>query len=205
MFDFEFFRDNWLYIATGTGATLSITIISLLLATPIAILVARGRRSPLLPITVLSSLYVWLINGIPLLLQIPFVFLALPQIGIVLSGFLGGVSVLTLNYGARMSKIFYERIAANGKSPSQTWTALIQPLTDEFTSMIKDSTLISLSGFISDIYWRAHRVGRAEFRNLEALAIASIIYLILITIISLGAKWFKLVIKNTHSGAEGYV
>jgi His/Glu/Gln/Arg/opine family amino acid ABC transporter permease subunit len=189
----DFIRDNWLYITAGLGATLGLTVLSFLLATPLAILTARGRRAALWPVKALSTFYVWLIDGIPLLLQIPFVFLALPQIGIVLPGFWGGIFVLTLNYGSRMSKIFYERFAAPGKRPGEAWTSFVQPLTDEFTSMIKDTTLISLSGLIYDVYWRATKVGRAEFKNLEALTIAAIIYLILITIISLGAKRLKFV------------
>ena len=60
-------------------------------------------------------------------------------------------------------------------------------------SMIKDTTLVSLGGLIHDVYWRATKVGPAEFKNLEALTIAAIIYLILITIISLGAKKLKFV------------
>ena len=202
---FDFIRENWLYIATGLGATLGVTILSFLLATPIAMLTARGRRSTLLPINALSIFYVWLIDGIPLLLQIPFVFLALPQIGIVLSGFWGGVLVLTLNYGSRMSKIFYERLAPTGKNPGETWISFIRPLTDEFTGMIKDTTLISLSGLIYDVYWRATRVGRAEFKNLEALTIAAIIYLMLITIISLGSKVLQVRMATAKSGIEGSI
>jgi polar amino acid transport system permease protein len=200
---FEFIRDNWLFIAMGIGSTLGITIFSFLLATPIAMMVAKGRRSTLLPINAISTFYVWLIDGIPLLLQIPFVFLALPQIGIVLPGFWSGVCVLTLNYGARMSKIFYERFAGIGKSPSETWISFIQPFTNEFASMVKDSTLISLSGLITDVYWRANRVGRAEFRYLEALTIAAIIYLIVITIISLGSKVLQVRMATAKSSIGG--
>ncbi len=201
----DFIRENWLYITAGLGATLGITILSFVLATPIAMLTARGRRSALWPVKALSSLYVWLIDGVPLLLQIPFVYLALPQIGIVLSGFWGGIFVLTLNYGSHMSKIFSGRFATDGKSHGEAWIAFVQPLTDEFNSMIKDTTLISLSGLIYDVYWRATRVGRTEFKNLEALSIAAIIYLILITIISLGSKRLNVVIKNRQSGAEGFI
>ncbi len=188
MLDFGFLRDNWLFIVTGIGATLGIAVISFLLSTPVALVVAKGHRATLLPIKLFSTFYVWLIDGIPLLLQIPFVYLVLPQIGIALPGFWSGVLVLTVNYGSRMSKIFYESFATTGKRTGETQVSLIPPLTNEFTGMIKDSTLIGMAGIIQDVYWRATRVGRAEFRNLEALIIAAIIYLILITIASLGSK-----------------
>jgi polar amino acid transport system permease protein len=201
--DFDFIRDNWLFIATGIGATLGIAIFSFLLSVPIAMIVASGRRSTLLPINALSTFYAWLIDGIPLLLQIFFIFLALPQLGIVLPGFGAGVLVLTVNYGARMSEVFYAHCAVTGKNQGETRLSLIPPLTNEFTSMIKDSTLISVTGFIHDILWRATRVGRAEFKMLEALIIAAIIYLILITIISLGSKVLGIMMKTAESGTEG--
>ena len=184
MLDFGFIRDNWFFIASGIGETLGIAIFSFLLATPIALMVAKGRRSSFLPFKALSTFYVLLIGGIPLLLQIFFIFLALPQLGIILSGFWAGVLALAINYGAYMSEIFYTRFANIGKSQSETRLSLA----NEFTSMIKDSTLVSMTGFLHDVMWRAKKVGVAEFKNLEAFIIAAIIYLILITIISYSVK-----------------
>ena len=191
MLDFEFIRDNWLFIAMGIGETLGIVIVSFLLTIPIGVMVSRGRRSTFLPIKAFSTFYVWLIDGIPLLLQIFFIFLALPQLGIFLPGFWSAVLVITVNYASRMSEVFYPRLVVAGKSQGETRFSLIPQAASEFTSMIKDSTLISVTGFIHDVLWRATRVGRAEFKNLEALLIAAIIYLILITIISLGVKILK--------------
>jgi polar amino acid transport system permease protein len=202
MFDFEFIRNNWLFIATGIGATLGVAIVSFLLATPIAVMVAKGRRSTLLPINALSTFYMWLIDGIPLLLQIFFIFLALPQLGITLPGFWAAVLVMAVNYGSRMSAIFYERFAITGKCQGETRTSLIPPLTNELTSLIKDSTLISVTGFIHEVLWRATRVGRPEFKMLEAFTIAAIIYLILFTAISLGGKAFKIIMTTSESGRE---
>ena len=202
MFDFEFIRDNWQFIAAGIGQTLGVAVFSLLLAIPWAMMVARGRRSTLLPINALSTFYVWLVDGIPLLLQIFFIFLALPQLGITLPGFAAAVLVMAINYGARMSNIFYERFAAPEKSPSEIRTFLIPPLTKELTSMIKDSTLISVTGFIHDVLWRATRVGRPQFHMLEALIIAAIIYLILFTIVSLGGTVLRNIMLASEHGTE---
>jgi polar amino acid transport system permease protein len=203
MLDFEFIRDNWLFIAMGIGETLGIVIVSFLLTIPIGVMIARGRRSTFLPIKASSTFYVWLIDGIPLLLQIFFIFLALPQLGIFLPGFWSAVLVITVNYGSRMSEVFYPRSVVAGKSQAETRFALIPQVANEFTSMIKDSTLISVTGFIHDVLWRATRVGRAEFKNLEALTIAAIIYLILITIISLGVKILKDRMTTAEFGTEG--
>jgi hypothetical protein len=57
MLDFGFIRDNWLFIASGIGATLGVTIFSFLLAAPIAAIVGGGRRSTIIPIKAVFSLY----------------------------------------------------------------------------------------------------------------------------------------------------
>lgn len=186
MLDFAFIRDNWLFIAMGIGVTLGITSVSLFAATPLAILLAAGRRSPFLPFKALSTFYVWLIDGVPLLLQIFFVFLALPQLGIMLPGYLAAVTVLTIYYSARISDIFSAHFAGGETLREGTWQPLVPKIAHEFVAMIKDSTLIATTGFIHDVFWRAQRVGRAEFKNLEALIVAAVIYLIVATVISYG-------------------
>jgi polar amino acid transport system permease protein len=200
LLDFGFLRDKWLFIVTGISATLGIAVTSFVLSTPVALMVAKGRRASILPVSAASAFYVLVMDGIPLLLQIPLVYFALPQIGIVLPGFWTGVLVLTINYGSRTSKNFYERFAATEKSADEHWISLIPSLTDEFTSMIKDSTLLGMTALIQDVYWRATRTGRAEFRNYEGFIIAAIIYLILITIVSLGSKALSFKMAASNSG-----
>jgi polar amino acid transport system permease protein len=184
MLDFAFIRDNWLYIAMGLGATLGVTLVSLLIAIPLALLVAKGRRFSFLPFNALSTFYVYLADGVPLLVQIFFVFLALPQLGIILNGFWAAVSVLTVYYSARLSDVFYAHEASLGNIREADLRSLIPKIASEYVAMIKDTTLVTGTGFIHDVYWRAQQVGRAEFKNLEALVIAALIYLIVNTLIS---------------------
>lgn len=186
MFDFEFIRDNWLFITLGTGVTLEITLSSFFLAVPIGIMLAKARRSAFLLLRVLSSCYVFLVDGIPLLLQIFFIFLALPQLGIFLPGIWSAVFVLAVYYSARLSAIFYERSVAVGGIQEGIRPALVPILGKELTATIKDTTLIATTGFIHDVFWRATRAGRAEFHMLEALTVAALVYLILNTTITLG-------------------
>ena len=193
MLDFGFIRDNLLFIASGIGATLGVTIFSFLLAAPIAAIVGGGRRSTIIPIKAVFSLYVLLIDGIPLYLQIFFIFLALPQLGIVFPGFVAALLVLTVNYSSRMSEVFYRLFTAERDGQNKTLSAWITPFANEFTNIIRDSAMLSATGFIHEIMWRATKVGRAEFKSLEALTIAAIIYLILITGITLSAKVVKLI------------
>ena len=141
-----------------------------------------GRLSRIAPLYALSTFYVSLIRGTPLLLQIFFFFLALPQLGIVLPGFVAGIIALSLNYGAYMSEIFRAGIQGVGKGQREAALALgmtqgqmmrrivlpqalrfvIPPVGNEFIAMLKDSSLVSTTGFVQDILWRAQKVGRAR-------------------------------------------
>jgi His/Glu/Gln/Arg/opine family amino acid ABC transporter permease subunit len=202
--DFGFIRDNWMFVASGIGATLGVSVLSLLLAVPLAFIVGAGRRSTFLPISALSMLYVALIDATPLLLQIFFIFLALPQLVIILSGFWTGVLVLGVNYGAHMSEAVRVSFASAGKSQPAVMQSLIPLLGIEFIALIRDSTLLSVAGLLQDVLWRATKLGRAEFKNLEALLIALVIYWVMTLIPSFILRMLKNRTLTIQSGTEGY-
>ena len=202
--DFEFMRENVNFILLGLPVTLYLSILSITLATLLAVFAALGRLSRFPPVYALSTFYVSLIRGTPLFLQIFFFFLALPQLGIVLSGLWAGVLALGLNYGAYMSEIFRAGLSSVGKGQREAALALgmtggqtmqrvvlpqalrfaIPPMGNEFIAMTKDSALISATGFVHELMWRATRVGRAEFHNLEALIIAAFFYWMMTLVLS---------------------
>ena len=202
--DFEFIRNNMFFIAGGLGQTLLVSVLSIILATILALLAALGRLSTIPPIYALSTFYVSLIRGTPLYLQIFFFFLALPQVGIILPGFWAGVIALSLNYGAYMSEIFRAGLSSVGKgqreaaiaigmNPWQTMKRIVLPQAlrfalpptgNEFIAMTKDSALVSATGFVHEVMWRATRVGRAQFHNLEALIMAALFYWVMTLILS---------------------
>jgi len=202
--DFEFIRQNIGFIAAGIPQTLLLSFVSITLATLLALIAALGRLSTFPPFYALSTFYVSLIRGTPLYLQIFFFFLALPQTGIILSGFMAGVIALGLNYGAYMSEIFRAGLGSVGKGQREAAMALgmtpwqtmkrvvlpqalrfaIPPIGNDFIAMTKDSALVSATGFVHEVMWRATRVGRAQFHSLEALIIAAIFYWIMTIILT---------------------
>jgi polar amino acid transport system permease protein len=202
--DRAFIDKYWRYISEGTIETLRICFLSILFASILALLAALGRLSRIAPIYALSTFYVSLIRGTPLLLQIFFFFLALPQMGIVLSGFVAGVVALSLNYGAYMSEIFRAGIQSVGKGQREAALALgltqgqtmrrivlpqalrvvIPPVGNEFIAMLKDSSLVAMTGFVREIMWRARDVGQSNFRGLEALLVAALWYWVMTLIFS---------------------
>lgn len=202
--DSEFILKNLTFIAGGLSQTLLISVLSIMFAMVMALLAALGRLSKFPPIYALSTFYVSLIRGTPLYLQIFFFFLALPQLGIVLSGIVSGVLALGLNYGAYMSETFRAGLSSVGKgqieaamalgmTPGQTMRRIvlpqalrfaIPPMGNDFIAMTKDSALVSATGFVHELMWRATKVGRAQFNNLEALIMAAIFYWVLTLILT---------------------
>ena len=202
--DTTFIKDNLLFIAGGLGETIKISLLSIALATVLALLAALGRLSNFPPIYALSTFYVSLIRGTPLYLQIFFFFLALPQLGIILPGLWAGVIALGLNYGAYMSEVFRAALSSVGKgqreaaiaigmTPRQTMQRVvlpqalrfaIPPIGNEFIAMTKDSALVSATGFVHELMWRSTKVGRAQFHNLEALIMAAMFYWVMTLLLS---------------------
>ncbi|MCG4889540.1 ABC transporter permease subunit, partial [Parabacteroides distasonis] len=70
------------------------------------ILVSLGLTSKFRPLQWLLELYVWLMRGTPLLLQLIFVFYGLPIIGIVFQRYDAALFAFILNYGAYFAEIF---------------------------------------------------------------------------------------------------
>lgn len=202
--DWTFIQEWWLYIAGGVGMTILLAALSITLASVLALFGALGRLSKFPPAYALSTFYISLIRGTPLLLQIVFFFLALPQLGIRLSGFTAGILALGLNYGAYMTEIFRagiesvgvgqrEAALALGMKPTQIMRLIvlpqalrlvIPPVGNDFIAMLKDTALISVTGFVHETLWRAQKVGRANFKSLEALLIAAVFYWIITIIFS---------------------
>ena len=201
--DFAFIGEWGPFIIGGTGLTILIAVVSIAFATILALAGAIGRLSGNPYFNGLASLYVSLARGTPLIVQILFVYLALPQIGIVLPAIPAGIIALSFNYGAYMTEIFRAGIQAVARGQREAAQALgmqerlvmrrivlpqairivIPAIGNEFIAMIKDSSLVSILA-VEELLFRARLVGQQHFRSLEALIIAAVIYWILTILFS---------------------
>ncbi len=193
------FMGEWLpYILGGITTTLYVAAISIAFAIAFAIMGALGRLSSNPILYSVSTLYVSLVRGTPLLVQILFVYLALPQIFPIVNELpkeVLGIFALSFNYGAYMTETFRAGIQAVPRGQSEAAQALGMPgrtrmrriilpqavriitpaIGNEFISMIKDSSLVSVIG-VPEILWRAQRIGQSNFKGLETLMVAAGIY-----------------------------
>lgn len=199
-----FLRKAIPFILIGVPLTLFLAVTSIFFATILAALGALGRMSNNPYFNGIASFYVSFFRGTPLLLQILFIFLALPQAGIVLPAIPTAIVALSLNYGAYMTEVFRSGIEAVpqgqteaahslGMSPRTTFRRIVAPqafrivtpaIGNDFISMIKDTSLASVVG-VQEIVWRAQAAGRPTFQSMQTLLFAAFIYWVLTIIFSL--------------------
>jgi polar amino acid transport system permease protein len=129
--DFAYAIANTPFVLAGIWTTLGVSLVSIAIATVLALVGALGRLSPHAVAQGISGFYVSIFRGTPLLVQIFIIYQGLPQIGLqiremgypqlgnlfILTAIQAGILALSLNYGAYMTEIFRAGIqsVANGQ------------------------------------------------------------------------------------------
>ena len=199
--DFKFMLKYLPFIMKGVGTTIYISFLSIVTACILALFGALGRLSKNPIFYGVATFYISVIRGTPLIVQIFVIYLGLPQMGIVISAVPAGIIALGVNYGAYMTEIFRAGIQSIGRGQieaahslgmtyaqmmkrvvlPQALRLIIPPTGNEFIAMLKDSSLVNFLG-VWELFFRAIRVGRQNFKNMETLIIAGLFYW-LVTII----------------------
>ncbi len=194
----------------GWLLTILISLLSLILSAVIGLGVALGRRSSLVPLRAAALIYVEIMRGTPLLVQILFLFYVVGS-GIGLDNRLvAGVLILSLFSGAYLAEMIrggiesipasqLESARAIGLTSSQIYRLIIAPqalrqilpaLAGQFASLIKDSSLLSIIG-LSELTLAAQQVNSATYRTLESFLPLAVGYLVLTLPISLLSKFLE--------------
>ncbi|AZC40863.1 amino acid ABC transporter permease [Pseudomonas chlororaphis] len=182
----------------GAALTLFLCLCSIVLSSLLGFVTALARLSKSAVAFGIASFYASFFRGTPLLIQILLIYLGLPQLGVVPGAIAAGIIALSLNYGAYLSEIFRagilgvphgqrEASLALGMRDSvifwrvtlpQAMRTIIPPATNQFISMLKDSSLISVMG-VWEVMFLAQSYGRSSYRYIEMLSTAAIIYWLL--------------------------
>ena len=187
----------------GAALTLQIFFWTLVGSLPLGILVSLGLTSKIKPLKWVLEIYVWLMRGTPLLLQLIFVFYGLPIIGIVFERYDAALVAFILNYAAYYAEIFrggfqsvdqgqFEAARVLRLSYWQTLRKIIIPqvikivipsIGNEVINLVKDSSLVYVIG-LGDLL-RAGNVATSRDVTLVPLMLVGLIYLILVGICTL--------------------
>jgi len=184
-----------LMVSKGLFTTIYISAVSIVIATAIAIVGAIAKLSNNGFAYAIASFYTSLFRGLPLLLQVYLIYKGLPQLGFMVDAIPSGIAALSLCYGAYMTEIFRAGIQSIPKGQWEASRALgfrfslilrkiilpqaipiiVPPTGNQFIAMLKDSSLVSVLG-IWELMYMAKTLGQRDFRHMEMLLTAAMIY-----------------------------
>ncbi|MGC8838562.1 MAG: amino acid ABC transporter permease [Anaerolineae bacterium] len=212
------FGEIFTFLSDGILVTLRLTVVAFAFILLVGMFGGLGRLSGNPLIKGLASLYVEVIRGIPLLVQLLFIWFALPQVlgnignalmgplpsvgqwlvNLKLSPFAAAVLGFTICYGAYMSEIFRAGIQSIHKGQMEAARSLgmtyvqamryvilpqavrviLPPVGNEFVSLLKDSSLVSVLA-VPDLTRRGREYMARTFLSFETWAMVALIYLVL--------------------------
>ncbi|QWK81574.1 amino acid ABC transporter permease [Ochrobactrum sp. BTU1] len=185
-------------ITQGLVTTIYISAVSIVIASAIAILGAVAKLSNNGFAYAIASFYTSFFRGLPLLMQVYLIYLGLPQLGIIIDAVPAGILALSLCYGAYMTEIFRSGIQSIDRGQweasrsigfgfgltmrkvilPQALPVIIPPTGNQFISMLKDSSLVSVIG-VWELMFLARTLGQKTFQHMEMLITAAMLYWVL--------------------------
>jgi polar amino acid transport system permease protein len=212
------YGDIWNFVKDGIIVTLKISIVSFFFILIVGVLGGMARVSHNRFLNLLSSLYVEVVRGIPVLVWLLWIWYALPQVrdsvgtavasamptlgnailGVKFPPFTAAVIGFTVAYGAYMTEIFRAGIqsiprgqmeAARSLGMSyfqsmrhiilpQAFRVILPPLGNEFVTLLKDSSLVSVLA-VSDLTRRGREYVARSFLSFDTFTLIALLYLVL--------------------------
>jgi His/Glu/Gln/Arg/opine family amino acid ABC transporter permease subunit len=184
-------------LLAGLLMTVELTIVVMALSLVFALFVALGGMSRFWPLRWVVKIYIEIIRGTPLLLQLVYIYYALPEIaGIRFDPFTAGVIALTLNYSAYISEVYRSGIQAIGRGQHDAAAALgmtgplamrriilpqairivIPSLGNYFIGLFKDTALCSAVS-IQEVLFTAQIIAAQSFQYFTLYTVVLVMYL----------------------------
>lgn len=185
------------FLPDGILRTFQVTVASILLALLIGLITGLGRISKVTLVNRIATIYVEVIRGIPLLVQLFYIYYALGRFFTV-PRLSAAIIAMSVCYGAYMGEIFragilsipkgqMEAALALGMSRRQalrliilpqTFRVILPPVGNEFIALLKDSSLVSILA-VSDLLRRGREFASVSFRYFETYTMVALCYLVL--------------------------
>ena len=191
-------------LIAGVKFTIPVAVISFLLGSILAMLTALARISKYKLLNIISSFYVWIIRGTPLLVQLFILFYGLPTAGITIGPLPAAIIGFTLNVGAYNSEVIraailsipkgqWEAASSIGMTHTQSLLRIIlpqaarvsvPPLSNSFISLIKDTSLAAAIT-LTEMFQVAQQITATTYEPLVLYCEVAFIYLIFCTVLTI--------------------
>lgn len=190
-------------LIAGVKFTIPLAVVSFILGSILAMATALARISKYKSLVLISSFYVWIVRGTPLLVQLFIIFYGLPKAGILIGALPAAIIGFTLNVGAYNSEVIraailsipkgqWEAASSIGMTHTQALIRVIlpqaarvsvPPLANSFISLVKDTSLAAAITY-AEMFQIAQRITAATYEPLVLYTEAAFIYLIMCTVLS---------------------
>ena len=210
LLDLDVLREYGGALLAGLALTVALTFVVIALALVLAIPVALLRMSQSLALRTLAGIYVEVIRGTPLLLQLVYIYYVLPSIGINLNPIVAAIVGLTLNYTAYMSEVYrggilavprnqWEAAATIGMTRARAFRRIILPqalkivtpaLGNYFISLFKDTALASVVT-VQELTFTGQIISARSYQYFTIYTATAILYLAVGYPSSLFVRWLE--------------
>ncbi len=190
------------FIPDGILRTFEVTILSIVVALVIGLVAGLGRISRITIVNRIATIYVEVVRGIPLLVQLFYIYFALGQF-LRLPRMVAAIAAMSFCYGAYMGEIFRAGIQAVPKGQMeaalalgmtrakalrkvilpQTFKIILPPIGNEFIALLKDSSLVSILA-VSDLLRRGREFASVSFQYFETYTVVALVYLVITLFLS---------------------
>jgi polar amino acid transport system permease protein len=206
LFHPEPYRRLIVYLGDGIVITFQVTLMSICCACIIGLITGLGRVSKNKTINLIASTYVEIIRGIPLLVQLFYIYYALGRF-LDVHDLAAAVIAMSVCYGAYMGEVFRAGIKAIDKGQTeaarslglngsqtmflvilpQAWRTILPPVGNEFIALLKDTSLVSILA-VSDLLRRGREFSSETFLYFETYTMVALVYLVITLLLSKGVS-----------------
>jgi polar amino acid transport system permease protein len=190
------------FLPDGILVTFEVTVMSICGALVLGLLTGLGRISRNKYVNVVASTYVEVVRGIPLLVQLFYIYYALGRF-IRVPDIFAAVISMSFCYGAYMGEVFRAGISSIDKGQTeaarslgfnnrqtmflvilpQAWRTILPPVGNEFIALLKDTSLVSILG-VADLLRRGREFASSSFLYFETYTMIALVYLIITLFLS---------------------
>lgn len=206
---FDVFMRTYPGFLEATLMTLKITAVALVFGTILGLIFALMKISRSKILQTIANLYITIIRGTPLIVQIMFLYFGITQL-IVLSGFWAGAIALAIHNGAYIAEIFRGAIQGIDRGQREASSSLgmtraqsmrrivfpqalkrsIPPLGNQFIITLKDSSLVYIIS-VPELFAMANREAAQSYQSLETFLVVGVYYLVLVMIFTYLLKLYE--------------
>lgn len=201
MFLEEFFENAIAFmpiLLQGAWVTIQITVLSFLLSSVIGLILALMKLSPIKVLSTTASTIINIIRGLPIIVQLFYIYFVLPDIGIQLTAFQAGVVGMGIAYSAYQAENFRGGILAVDQGQREASQALgmhsfmmmkrvilpqafriaLPPYGNTLVMMLKDSSLVSTIT-VAEMTRAGQLIAASTFQNMTVYTLVALLYLVM--------------------------